>query len=77
MQNGQPATKADLEVTKSELQASIASTKNELRAEIASAITTSENRLTDTMRQIETNLLTEFHRYAKGQNARVQSASPT
>ena len=23
------------------------------------------------MRQIETNLLTEFHRYAKGQNARV------
>jgi len=25
------------------------------------------------MRQIETNLLTEFHRYAKGQNARVHS----
>jgi hypothetical protein len=25
------------------------------------------------MRQIETNLLTEFHRYAKGQNARVHN----
>ena len=25
------------------------------------------------MRQIETNLLTEFHRYAKGQNARIHN----
>lgn len=32
-----------------------------------------ENRLLDSMRQIETNLLTEFHRYAKGQNARVHN----
>lgn len=32
-----------------------------------------ESRLVDSMRQIETNLLTEFHRYAKGQNARVHN----
>jgi hypothetical protein len=32
-----------------------------------------ENRLVDSMRQIETNLLTEFHRYAKGQNARIHN----
>ncbi len=29
--------------------------------------------LIDSMRQIETNLITEFHHYAKGQNARVHS----
>ena len=29
--------------------------------------------LMDGMRQIETNLLTEFHRYAKGQNARIHN----
>jgi hypothetical protein len=29
--------------------------------------------LIESMRQIETNLLTEFHHYAKGQNARVHN----
>ena len=29
--------------------------------------------LLESMRQIETNLLTEFHRYAKSQNARVHN----
>ena len=29
--------------------------------------------LVDSMRQIETNLLTEFHRYAKGQSARLHN----
>ncbi len=33
-----------------------------------------KNELADAMRQIETNLLTEFHRCAKGQNARVHNA---
>jgi len=32
-----------------------------------------KDELLDSMRQIETNLLTEFHRYAKGQNARVHN----
>lgn len=29
-------------------------------------------RLTETMRDIETHMLTEFHRYARGQQARMQ-----
>ena len=56
-------------VTKAELQAALAATRDDLRAEI----TASSDRLTDAMRQIETNLLTEFHRYAKGQNARLHT----
>ena len=32
-----------------------------------------KDELVGAMRQIETNLLTEFHRYAKGQNARVHN----
>jgi len=43
------------------------------RAEFDSGLRDLENRLVGSMRQIETNLLTEFHRYAKGQNARVHS----
>jgi hypothetical protein len=69
MDDGQPATKAELQATKIELQASITATRDELRTEIHA----SEDRLTDGMRQIETNLLTEFHRYAKGQNARLHN----
>jgi len=41
------------------------------RTEFQTGLRDLENRLVDSMRQIETNLLTEFHRYAKGQNARV------
>ena len=43
------------------------------RAEFDSGLRDLKNRLVDSMRQIETNLLTEFHRYAKGQNARVHN----
>ncbi len=43
------------------------------RTDFDSGLRDLENRLVDSMRQIETNLLTEFHRYAKGQNARVHS----
>jgi hypothetical protein len=43
------------------------------RAEFDSGLRDLENRLVDSMRQIKTNLLTEFHRYAKGQNARVHN----
>src|SRR5712664_3910435 len=80
MDNGQPATKAELQATKTELQASIATTKNELQASIVATrddlraeITASADRLTESMRHIETNLLTEFHRYAVGQNARLHN----
>jgi len=43
------------------------------RTEFKTGLRDLENRLVDSMRQIETNLLTEFHRYAKGQNARVHN----
>ena len=42
-------------------------------AEFDSGLRDLKNELVDSMRQIETNLLTEFHRYAKGQNARVHN----
>ena len=67
------ATKTDLQAelaaTENRFQAGLAATRDGLRAEIAA----SGERLTDTMRQIETNLLTEFHRYAKGQSARLHN----
>ncbi len=43
------------------------------RVQFNSGLRDLENRLVDSMRQIETNLRTEFHRYAKGQNARVHN----
>ena len=53
MENGHP-------VTKSELQAVLTAALSAQKAEI-------KDELTEVMRQIETNLLTEFHRYSKGQ----------
>ena len=73
MDNGQPVTTVELQATKTELQASIATTKAELQESIRAEINASEDRLTEHMRQIETNLLTGFHRYAKGQNARLHN----
>ena|SRR6185436_14061084 len=77
MDNQQLVTKIDLDAAftafeaklDAKLESSLAAMRGELRAEIAA----SADRLTDTMRQIETNLLTEFHRYAKGQNARIHT----
>ncbi len=43
------------------------------KAELDSTVGALKEELVDAMRQIETNLLTEFHRYAKGQNARVHN----
>lgn len=43
------------------------------RVEFDTGLRGLKNELVDSMRQIETNLLTEFHRYAKGQNARVHN----
>jgi len=45
-------------ITKADLKAALTELKDELMAE---------------MRQIETNLLTEFHRYGKGQQIRLHS----
>jgi hypothetical protein len=43
------------------------------KSELDSAVGDLKGELIDAMRQIETNLLTEFHRYAKGQNARIHN----
>jgi|HubBroStandDraft_1064217.scaffolds.fasta_scaffold433592_1 hypothetical protein len=56
MENGNGITKADL-------TAALTVLKVELKKEIV-------DELTDATRQIETNLLTEFHRYGKGQQLR-------
>lgn len=52
-------------VTKAELDSAVGDLRGEIRAQ--------KDELLDSMRQIETNLLTEFHRYAKGQNARIHT----
>jgi uncharacterized protein YceH (UPF0502 family) len=56
---------ADLDASVSGLKGSVADLRSDLRSQ--------KDELLDSMRQIETNLLTEFHRYAKGQNARVHN----
>ncbi len=43
------------------------------RTEFDSGLRDLKDDLLDSMRQIETNLLTEFHRYATSQNARVHN----
>jgi hypothetical protein len=45
-------------VTRTEFDTGIHGLRTEIRAQ--------KDELVDAMRQIETNLLTEFHRYAKG-----------
>ena len=53
-------------VTRAELQAALTATKNELRDELMEA-----------MRQIETNLLTAFHGYARGVSAHLHTLDAT
>jgi hypothetical protein len=43
------------------------------KADLKSALTELKDELMAKMRQIETNLLTEFHRYGKGQQIRLHS----
>jgi hypothetical protein len=43
------------------------------KADLKSALTELKDELMAEMRQIETNLLTEFHRYGKGQQIRLHS----
>jgi hypothetical protein len=49
-------------ITKADLKAALTEFKREIVDE-----------LTEKMRQIETNLLTEFHRYGKGQQLRLHT----
>ena len=66
MSNGTPLTKADL-------VAALAGFRKEIKADMAVLRVELRDELTETMRQIETNLLTEFHRYGKGQQIRLHS----
>lgn len=43
------------------------------KADLKAALTELKDELMEAMRQIETNLLTEFHRYGKGQQIRLHS----
>jgi hypothetical protein len=74
MENGNGITKADLKAALAEFKTEL---KAELKAEIVGELTmkmqTMNDDLTEKMRQIETNLLTEFHRYGKGQQLRLHT----
>ena len=66
MENGSGITKADLIAALSVL-------KTELKADFAEALQKTSDDQMEKMRQIETNLLTEFHRYGKGQQLRLHT----
>jgi hypothetical protein len=70
MDNGSGITKADLKAALAELKSEL---KAELRADFNESNQALRDELTETMRQIETNLLTEFHRYGKGQQLRLHN----
>ena len=69
MENG-GITKAALKAALAEFKTEL---KSELKAELRADMTQLRDELTETMRQIETNLLTEFRRYGKGQQIRLHS----
>jgi hypothetical protein len=66
MDNGHPVTQA-------ELKAALAAQKTDLEA----ALTAQKNELMEAMRQIETNLLTAFHGYARGVSAHLHTLDVT
>ena len=74
MENGNALTKADLiaalSVFKTELKTEL---KAEWKADFAEALQKQHDDLLEKMRQIETNLLTEFHRYGKSQQLRLHT----
>jgi hypothetical protein len=62
MDNERPVTRAEFDTG-----------LRDLKSELVEAMHSQKEELVDSMRQIETNLLTEFHHYAKGQNARIHN----
>lgn len=70
MENGNGITKADLKAALTEFKAEL---KAEIVGELTVKMQTMHDELTEKMRQIETNLLTEFHRYGKGQQLRLHT----
>jgi hypothetical protein len=64
MENGELGTKKDLADLKADL-------KSEIRKDVIEAETRIVDRLTELIRDVETQLLTAFHGYGKGQAARM------
>jgi hypothetical protein len=78
MENGNGVTKADLKAALTEFKVELktelkAELRVELKADWTEAVQTMGDDLTERMRQIETNLLTEFHRYGKGRQLRLHT----
>ena len=73
MDNGHPVTRAELHAelnaTRAELHAGLNAVKDELRVELNAF----KDELTAGMRQIETNLLTAFHSYARGVSSHLHT----
>ena len=61
-----------MSLTKEDLETALTVLKDELRSEMR-GIEDKVDTVLETARQIETNLLTEFHRYAKNQQIRLHS----
>jgi len=60
-------------ITKAELNAALTEMRTLMVDELTGKIQATKGSLMEEMRQIETNLLTEFHRYGKGQQLRLHS----
>ena len=56
---------------RADFRAAMSAQSKELRAEFQAGLSAQSEELKEFSRQIETNLLTEFHRYAKGQLVRL------
>ena len=61
--------RAALSTQREELHAALTAQKDELHA----ALTAQKDELLETIRNVETHLLTEFHRYGQGQQIRLHS----
>src|SRR5579871_3651298 len=61
--------KADLASHRTEMKADLSYLRTELKADLAAQ----KDDLIEFTRQIESNLLTEYHRYGKGQQIRLSS----
>ena len=62
MDNERPVTRAEFDTG-----------LRDLKIELVETMRVQKDEFIESMRQIETNLLTGFHLYAKGQNARVHN----
>jgi hypothetical protein len=71
--NGRPVSKVELDTALTVLKSDLDTRLTGLKSDLDTRLTVFKDELIDAMRQIETNLLTEFHRYAKGQQVRLHS----